>query len=163
MQSMSAASRKYVVNPVPPVNGSSNPALLQRVMVMSAASAVSVPTSTGSGSRVYPTGAFASVMRYCTPVLRFSHWASPSAPVVTLPTSVHDCPSAEVSSRNSTPARASPAASTLRTEMLPTLLALKWIYAHTGSGRVVSAAHDWKSLPLLGSSSTASVPSTSRE
>ena len=59
MQSMSAASRKYVVNPVPPVNGSSNPALLQRVMVMSAASAASVPTSTGSGSRVYPTGVFA--------------------------------------------------------------------------------------------------------
>ena len=79
----------------------------------------SVPVNSGSVSSVYPAGDLVSVTRYCTPVLRFSHLATPVLSVVILPTSVHVLPSAEVSSSSSAPASGAPVASTLRTVMLP--------------------------------------------
>lgn len=92
------------------------------------------PANSGSVSSVYPAGDLVSVTRYCTPVLRFSHLATPILSVVTLPTSVHVLPSAEVSSISSAPARGALVASTLRTLMLPfSSTALILMYAFTGS------------------------------
>ena len=79
----------------------------------------SVPVNSGSVSSVYPAGDLVSVTRYCTPVLRFSHLATPILSVVTLPTSVHVLPSVEVSNISSAPASGPPVTSTLRTVMLP--------------------------------------------
>ena len=79
----------------------------------------SVPANSGSGSSVYLAGAFTSVIRYCTPILRPFHLAMPVLSVVTLPTSVHVLPSAEVSSSSSAPVRGLPVTSTLRTVILP--------------------------------------------
>lgn len=92
------------------------------------------PANSGSVSSVYPAGALTSVMRYFAPSVSSSHLAAPVLSVVTLPTSVHVLPSAEVSNSNSAPARGAPVATTLRTVMLPfSSTALILMYAFTGS------------------------------
>ena len=123
---------------------------------MSAASAVSVPTlhRLQSGGNLYQAGTFASVMRYYTPVARFPtgrvhlHGDDTATSVMT------------VKSQRFPAWGNSPAEPSLYTPRQSTACeqkccfvsnSEKWIYAYTGSGGVVSAAHDWKSLPLLGS------------
>lgn len=94
----------------------------------------SVPVNSGSVSSVYPAGALTSVMRYFAPSVSSSHLAAPVPSVVTLPTSVHVLPSAEVSNSSSAPARGALVESTLRTLMLPfSSTALILMYAFTGS------------------------------
>ena len=79
----------------------------------------SVPVNSGSVSSVYPAGDLVSVTRYCTPILRSLHLATPILSVVILPTSVHVLPSAEVSNSSSAPTSGLPVTSTLQTLMLP--------------------------------------------